>query len=459
MAKFELELTVADSGEGLEAALVYRRALFEPDTVARMAGHLAAVLEAMAAAPERRLSEISLLRASERAQVLEGRSAPGRPLPRACVHELLAVQAGRTPGAVAVVSGGQSLTYGELERRADRLARSLRRAGVGPETTRGAVRGALAGDARGDAGDPQGRRRLRAAGSRLPGRAPGVHGRGLGRRRAAGGARPPGGPPLVRGGAAGSGRERRYGVRSEEYATNRGAGGRRFVVTYSVLPTSYSFPGERRVRDLHLRLHGPAQGGARHARRAVAHPARRAGGLRLRGRRGDARAGELRLRHLALRGGAPAAGRGPRAHRPARGGAGDGAPGGGIVRLHLAARRPRPDAPGGGRAAEQRARAAAAAPRVRGRRRRGARAPGRDAGRLPGGRRARAVRPHRGHRHLRFARRAAGGGAAAVGGPSAGRRLAVRAGRSRAAGAGWGPRRAVHRRGGAWRATTWAGRS
>jgi len=53
--------------------------------------------------------------------------------PRACIHELFAAQARRTPAAEAVVSGDGRLTYRELNRRANRLARCLRQMGVGPE--------------------------------------------------------------------------------------------------------------------------------------------------------------------------------------------------------------------------------------------------------------------------------------------------------------------------------------
>ncbi|HEX7240513.1 MAG TPA: amino acid adenylation domain-containing protein, partial [Longimicrobiaceae bacterium] len=113
--------------------LAYRSALFEAETIARMAGHLEAVLEAMVTDPQRRLSELSLLRPAERAQLLEEWS-PRRPRPAdACLHELFAAQASHAPDAVALVSGEDALTFGELDRGADRLAHHLRRRGVGPE--------------------------------------------------------------------------------------------------------------------------------------------------------------------------------------------------------------------------------------------------------------------------------------------------------------------------------------
>ncbi|MET0398889.1 MAG: non-ribosomal peptide synthase/polyketide synthase, partial [Longimicrobiaceae bacterium] len=133
-AKFDLSLTLTEEGEGLEGTLVYREALFEAETVARMAGHLEVLLESMAAGRRRSISEVSLLRASERAQLLAGSAAKPLGLPSACLHEMISAQAERTPGAPAVSFGGEALGYAALESAANRLAHHLRRRGVRPET-------------------------------------------------------------------------------------------------------------------------------------------------------------------------------------------------------------------------------------------------------------------------------------------------------------------------------------
>ncbi|HEX2094446.1 MAG TPA: amino acid adenylation domain-containing protein, partial [Longimicrobiaceae bacterium] len=133
VAKFDLSLTVLEGGEELAGALSYRAALFEPATIARLAGHLERVLETMVAEPRRRLSEVSLLGAEERAQVLEACNATAAAYPWMPVQGLIAEKAARTPEAVAVRSGGAALSYAELERRAEALAGQLRGRGVGPE--------------------------------------------------------------------------------------------------------------------------------------------------------------------------------------------------------------------------------------------------------------------------------------------------------------------------------------
>ncbi|MET0397285.1 MAG: condensation domain-containing protein, partial [Longimicrobiaceae bacterium] len=133
-AKFDLDLSFADGGGALGGALNYRLALFEAATIERMAGHLETVLEAMAADPGRRLSELSLLRAGERAELLAASRAEPLEHTAACLHELFSAQAARTPDAPAVSWGGEAVSYAELERRSNRLAHHLLRRGVRPET-------------------------------------------------------------------------------------------------------------------------------------------------------------------------------------------------------------------------------------------------------------------------------------------------------------------------------------
>ncbi|HEV3050065.1 MAG TPA: amino acid adenylation domain-containing protein, partial [Longimicrobium sp.] len=91
------------------------------------------VLEEVAADADVRLSRLALMQDAERRQVVAEWNATDAEYPQRCAHELFAAQADRTPDAVALRHAVGCLTYAELEDRANRLARHLRRLGVGPD--------------------------------------------------------------------------------------------------------------------------------------------------------------------------------------------------------------------------------------------------------------------------------------------------------------------------------------
>jgi amino acid adenylation domain-containing protein len=90
------------------------------------------VLEALVADPDVRISRVPVLTQTERDQLL-GRRGPAIAVPETTVHELLREQAARTPDAIAVVAAGESLSYANLNARANQLARVLIERGAGPE--------------------------------------------------------------------------------------------------------------------------------------------------------------------------------------------------------------------------------------------------------------------------------------------------------------------------------------
>ena len=104
----------------------------------RMVGHYVTLLEAALATPERPISELTMLTADELAAI-EPPSTPPTPTTTAtlCVHDLVAAQAHRTPDATAVTFDDRSLTYGELDVRANQLAHHLIDLGVAPGTVVG----------------------------------------------------------------------------------------------------------------------------------------------------------------------------------------------------------------------------------------------------------------------------------------------------------------------------------
>ncbi|MFF2355024.1 condensation domain-containing protein, partial [Kitasatospora sp. NPDC058115] len=134
VAKFDLTLSVRERDGRLDCLFEYSTDLFEPGTVARLAGNLNELLAGIAADPDRRLSGLPVLTGAERL-LLEQWNDTAAPAPSdRCVHELFEEQAARTPDAAAVVVGDEVLTYGELNRRANRLAHHLRTLGAAPET-------------------------------------------------------------------------------------------------------------------------------------------------------------------------------------------------------------------------------------------------------------------------------------------------------------------------------------
>lgn len=138
-AKFDLWLSIAEGDEPY-ATMQFNTDLYRRDTVERMCGHYLRLLEAFAARPELRLCEAPLMSEEERAQIVEGwNDTRVEYPPHLTLHELFEAQVRRTPGAIAVVSEAGRLTYAELDRYADGLARRLVRLGVGPDVLVGVL--------------------------------------------------------------------------------------------------------------------------------------------------------------------------------------------------------------------------------------------------------------------------------------------------------------------------------
>ncbi|MGC5700440.1 amino acid adenylation domain-containing protein [Pseudomonas sp. NFXW11] len=133
-SNYPLSLSVDDLGQGFELALLARAEI----GAARMGGYMLCALEQLADAlewsPELDLAQLSVLPAAEREQLLEGCNATAADYPRGhTLHGLFEVQVRQAPEAVALVQGPLQLSYGELNRRANRLARQLLELGVRPD--------------------------------------------------------------------------------------------------------------------------------------------------------------------------------------------------------------------------------------------------------------------------------------------------------------------------------------
>ncbi|MDZ7269872.1 MAG: amino acid adenylation domain-containing protein [candidate division KSB1 bacterium] len=133
-AKFDLTLFMVEEEDHFSGALEYNTDLFDAATISRLLAHFERLLDAATAEPDRPLSRLPLLTAGEAQKVLvewNGRR-DDQPLDR-CLHQRFEQQAAETPAAVAVRYNGELLSYDELNRRANRLARHLQKCGVGPE--------------------------------------------------------------------------------------------------------------------------------------------------------------------------------------------------------------------------------------------------------------------------------------------------------------------------------------
>ena len=134
-SKFDLRVDLGETPNGLAGLIEYSTDLFTADTVARMTGHFRTLLEAVAAEPGRRISEVQMLTSAERRQLLIEWNTTEAAFPDdRCLHQIVEAHARKQPEAVAAVFGTQQLTYGELNRRANHLAGHLQSLGVGPET-------------------------------------------------------------------------------------------------------------------------------------------------------------------------------------------------------------------------------------------------------------------------------------------------------------------------------------
>ena len=134
-ARFDLFLSMTEGPREVAGLWEYDTDLFDADRISRMADHLEVLLEAIATHPERRISELALLPESERRLVVDEWNETAASFPRnECIQHLFEAQVERTPGSTVFTFGGETLTYRELNLRANRVAHDLQRLGVGPES-------------------------------------------------------------------------------------------------------------------------------------------------------------------------------------------------------------------------------------------------------------------------------------------------------------------------------------
>ncbi|HZI33163.1 MAG TPA: condensation domain-containing protein, partial [Candidatus Binatia bacterium] len=136
---FDLGFNVTETGGELQLDCRYNTGLFTRETIRRWLAHFQMLLEGITANPAQHLDELPLLTADERQQILVEWNSPATnqadQRDDKCLHQFFEEQVERTPDAVALVFETQNVTYRELNRRANCVARNLRSRGVGPDKT------------------------------------------------------------------------------------------------------------------------------------------------------------------------------------------------------------------------------------------------------------------------------------------------------------------------------------
>ncbi|MFF7593355.1 amino acid adenylation domain-containing protein [Kitasatospora purpeofusca] len=142
-ARFDLDLTLVEvldtegGPAGIRGTLVGAADLFDRVSVERIADRWMRLLSVLVADPSVRLSAVEVLEAGERRRVVSEWNDTVVELPGGTLPGLFGAQVARAPGATAVVFEGVEVSYGELDARANRLARLLVGRGVGPESVVG----------------------------------------------------------------------------------------------------------------------------------------------------------------------------------------------------------------------------------------------------------------------------------------------------------------------------------
>ncbi len=136
-SKFDLSLYLSDTGGEITGAWEYNRDLFDDGTIGRFTQHLLTMAQGVAANPDARLADLSLLTPEETRHFAAWNDTRVDYPVGLCAHQLFEIQALATPDAPALIFGADALSYRQLNRRANRLAHRLRATAVGPEVAVG----------------------------------------------------------------------------------------------------------------------------------------------------------------------------------------------------------------------------------------------------------------------------------------------------------------------------------
>ena len=134
-SKFEMTVVAKETANGLDVVVEYNTDLFEPDRIERLLGHFEELLGGATRNPDLPISKLEILTADERRQLLVDWNQTARDYPKdASVARIFEEQVARTPDAIALQYGERTITYRDLNTRANQLAHYLRGVGGGPKS-------------------------------------------------------------------------------------------------------------------------------------------------------------------------------------------------------------------------------------------------------------------------------------------------------------------------------------
>ncbi|MGA4837708.1 amino acid adenylation domain-containing protein [Streptomyces sp. G45] len=133
-AKFDLAFTLADTPEGVVGGVEYATDLFDRTTAEALARRYVRLVRNLTAAPRTRLATVDVLEPGERHRLLHTFNDTDVTTPDLTLPALFEERTAAAPDAIAVIHGADTVTYAELNARANRVARVLLRHGVGPDT-------------------------------------------------------------------------------------------------------------------------------------------------------------------------------------------------------------------------------------------------------------------------------------------------------------------------------------
>ena len=132
--RFKIKLSCIPADEGVLARFQYDSNLYQVEDIERVAEELLSLVKSAVAQPQSLMGELNVMSEAEQRQlVVEVNRTERNEWPRGCIHHLFEAHAVDTPDRVAIIAAEEQLTYGELNARANQLARHLRRLGVAPD--------------------------------------------------------------------------------------------------------------------------------------------------------------------------------------------------------------------------------------------------------------------------------------------------------------------------------------